>query len=109
MKNKKIYVFDIDGVICKSKNGDYSNSKPFVERINKINTLFNKGHKIILLTARNSYTGINWSRFTKWQMKKWGVKFHELHCNKPFGHCFIDDRGVSDKEFFDGKGTRKSK
>ena len=52
MKKNKIYCFDIDGVICKTKKNDYLNSKPIIKSVKKINYLFNEGNKIILFTSR---------------------------------------------------------
>ena len=46
------YAFDIDGVICKTINSDYKNSIPDTKAIKKINSLHDKGHKIIIFTAR---------------------------------------------------------
>ena len=48
----KTLAFDIDGVICKTSNSDYENSIPNEKAIKKINNLYNKGHKIIIFTAR---------------------------------------------------------
>ena len=41
---KKIFCFDIDGVICKTKGKNYSNAKPILKSILKINELYDKGH-----------------------------------------------------------------
>ncbi len=49
------YVFDIDGTICthtSKESPSYENGMPEVERINKINKLFDNGHQIIFHTAR---------------------------------------------------------
>ena len=37
------YVFDIDGTICSLTNGDYEKAIPINERIEKINSLYEKG------------------------------------------------------------------
>ena len=50
--NIKTYAFDIDGVICKSIDGNYSKSKPNKNAIEKINELYSKGNKVIIFTAR---------------------------------------------------------
>ena len=39
MKIKKKICFDIDNVICKTRNSDYKNSKPILLAIKKINQL----------------------------------------------------------------------
>jgi len=37
---------------------------------------------------------------TEAQLKKWGVKYHALFFGKPRAALYVDDRGVSDEEFF---------
>ena len=62
-----IYV-DIDETICyheeddTSKARDYTKAKPYVERINKVNSLYDDGHTIVYWTARG--TNINDQDFT---------------------------------------------
>ena len=50
MKIQKI-CFDIDGVVCLTKEKDYKYSKPIKKNIKKINQLYDAGYKIILYTA----------------------------------------------------------
>jgi hypothetical protein len=97
---KKVFCFDIDGTICTNTNGTYADAEPMVERINKLNALYDSGHEIVLFTARGSTTGIDWSDKTKEQMNTWGVKYHKLLFGKPFADVFIDDRAVKDIEWF---------
>ena len=40
------YVFDIDGTICSHTYGSYDEAKPDVERIKKVNELYDEGSKI---------------------------------------------------------------
>ena len=102
------YVFDIDGTICCKTDGDYTQATPFHDRIRKINCLYDKGHKIIFFTARgmgrhnNSVNSAYQSFYdlTNSQLKKWGVKYHELFLGKPSGDFYIDDKGMSDEDFF---------
>ena len=46
MKKKKIYCFDIDGVICNTIGNDYKNSKPIKKAIknSKNRYIHNKSH-----------------------------------------------------------------
>jgi hypothetical protein len=94
-----IYCFDIDDTICRTNGLDYKSSVPIVERIEKINRLFEEGHTIKLLTARGSKTGIDWTEVTKSQLEAWGLKYHELQLGKPFADFYIDDKAISDKDF----------
>jgi hypothetical protein len=96
-----IYCFDLDGTLCTNTNGDYSNANPFNDRINKVNDLYNIGNKIIINTARGSSTGIDWYKITESQLQQWGVKYHQLFVGKKIeADLFIDDKGISDKDFF---------
>ena len=52
MKRKKIICFDLDNVICVTKNNNYKESLPLTKNIKIINQLYNKGHIIKIFTAR---------------------------------------------------------
>lgn len=97
----KIYCFDLDGTLCTNTKGAYEAAVPFFDRIQKVNELFENGSRIFIFTARGTVTGIDWRALTEVQLKKWGVKYHELQLGKPFAHIYIDDRGISDKDFFE--------
>ncbi len=95
-----IYCIDIDGTICKTKNGDYKNAKPIKERIRFINNLWLKEHTIIYYTARGSETGKNWRVLTKRQLLDWGARYDKLVMGKPYADYYIDDHNLSIKQFF---------
>jgi len=95
-----VYCFDIDGTICTNTDGDYEQATPFREVIEKINHLYDMGHKIIFFTARGSTTGIDWRDFTEKQLEGWRVKYHELIMGKPHADLYIDDKSVQSREFF---------
>ena len=95
--DKKTFCFDIDGVIgekadIKDMDGSYANNTPNHEIINLCNALYDRGHTIILHTARGSGSGLDWSNITRQQLKKWGVKYHNLHFGKPPADYYIDDK-----------------
>jgi len=103
------YVFDIDGTICdKNFNDDYDKSYPFLERIRKINKLYEDGHYIVFFTARgmgrhnnNASLAIrDFYSLTEKQLKDWGVKHNQLILGKPSGDLYIDDKGIKDGDFF---------
>lgn len=107
------YVFDIDGTICSFTGGSYKDAVPYTERIKEVNRLFAEGHTIIFYTARgmgstnNNFAAAYAKMYdvTEKQLKSWGVKYHSLFLGKPYGDIYVDDRGVSDNEFF--KGIKK--
>ena len=99
----KTICFDLDGVICTNTWGDYKNAKPIFPAINKVNSLYNNGFKIIIFTAR--YMGrnnedinkanIEGYEFTKNQLTEWGLKFHKLLLGKPSYDLFVDDKSIN--------------
>ena len=95
-----VYCFDIDGTICTNTNGEYEKACSYKEIIEKINNLYNSGHVIIYFTARGYTTKIDWYEFTKNQLNEWNAKYHRLLVGKPFADYYIDDKGVSAKDFF---------
>ena len=86
------YIVDIDNTICTQTTSDYPNAHPFLDRIAKINQLFDDGHYIIYWTARGQSTGIDWSELTAQQLQQWGCKHHELWMNKPSYDVWVDDK-----------------
>jgi len=103
------YVFDLDGTICdKGEFDDYDKSYPLLERIRKINKLYDEGNHITFHTARgmgryqnNANLAIQkFYSITKDQLEEWGVKYHELILGKPSGDIYVDDKGMRDGKFF---------
>ncbi len=100
MNNVLTFCFDIDQTICLSIPGDYASAEPLIERIDKINQLFDEGNYIIFSTARGSLLKQDFTELTQSQLAAWGVKYHELHMGKPVADYYIDDKAVTDIEFF---------
>lgn len=97
-----IYV-DIDDTICYYDNKldkNYNNAIPYLERIDKINKLYDNGDIIVYWTARGTLTQINWFEITLQQLKNWNCKFHELRMGKPAYDLFIDDKNINSDNFF---------
>lgn len=102
------YVFDLDGTICTDSKGDYRSAEPLVERIQKVNRLFDEGNRIVIFTARGMGSTDNdvilavhkWEEFTRSQLAEWGVKYHRLFLGKPAGDFYIDDKAICDSDFF---------
>tara|TARA_B100000575_G_C23137302_1_gene661010 strand:- start:593 stop:886 length:294 start_codon:yes stop_codon:yes gene_type:complete len=96
-----IYVFDLDGTLCDTKGTIYEEATPIIDRIVRVNELYDEGHTIIIDTARGCGSGKNWFYFTVEQLKGWGLKFHTLRTGVKFGaDVFVDDKGFNDKTFF---------
>ena len=63
--NTMIIYVDIDETICSHFDisqgpRDYSKASPILNRIEKINKLYDKGHTIVYWTARGTVTGLDW-------------------------------------------------
>ena len=101
-KKTKTICFDIDNVLCTTKNSKYRNSKPKIQVVRKINKLYSDGHKIIFFTSRfmgrtNNNTKKAYSmgfELTTNQLKKWKVKYHKLIMGKPSYDLIIDDLSI---------------
>lgn len=90
------FVFDIDGVIMELvEDNNYHKSSPKKDIVPMINSLFEKGHEIILFTARGSKTGIDWREVTEKQLCEAELKYHELLFGKPYADFYIDDKMIS--------------
>ena len=97
-----IYCVDLDNTLCTwEKNGKYENAKPFPERINKINRLYEQGHTILIDTARGTLHKKDWHTVTEKQLKDWGLKYHLLRTGvKLQADRYIDDRAINSEDFF---------
>jgi len=110
----KRYCVDIDGTICSPTVGrDYHKAKPWKNRIDALNKLYDEGHYIIYFTARamgrfsnqpHSIASVKAEgvlfELTEKQLKDWGCKYHELIMGKPHADHFIDDKAWHSDEFF---------
>ena len=100
-------VIDVDDTICDNNGRDYINAIPYVDVINKINTLYREGYEIILYTSRgmkscdgdlikikekNELILIEW-------LRKYNVKYHELIFGKVLGDIYIDDKAMEVRDF----------
>lgn len=95
------YCFDLDGTLCTNAWPDYEKAQPFQDRIEKVNSLYDQGHEILVDTARGGTTGKDWREFTESQLKGWGLKYHVLRVGiKLAADIYIDDKGINEKDFF---------
>lgn len=94
-----IYLIDVDNTICRTKEGDYENAKPYKNRIKMINKLYDEGNTIIYETARGQMTGKNWIDFTRKQLRNWGAKFKTV-IERHYANYYINDKNLSIKQFF---------
>ncbi len=90
----QVIFVDIDETICDTPDNPrrYEESRPRLEEIEKINSLYDQGNKIVYWTARGSRSGIDWYDLTKKQLIEWGAKHHDLRCDKPYYDIFYDDK-----------------
>ena len=96
-----IYAVDLDGTLCTQYCGGYENAEPYMNRIKVVNQLYDAGHHILIYTARGSYIKrVDLKELTEGQLKKWGVKYHELSFQKPHFDVLIDDKVINSEQFF---------
>lgn len=103
-----IFSFDLDNTLCSQNGSAYSEAKPFIDRIEIVNKLFNEGHTIIIDTGRGNSTGIDWHSVTKEQLKTWGLQYHVLIVGrKPKADFYIDDKGLNASDFFSNLNVKQ--
>jgi hypothetical protein len=96
----RTYAFDLDGTLCTLTDGKYETAEPFVDRIRHVNKLFEEGHTILIFTARGATSKRDLRDFTFGQLSAWGIKFHKLVTDKPHFDLLVDDKAISDGDFF---------
>ncbi len=108
--NEKKIIIDLDDTICITDNGDYKNSKPKYDIIEKIKEYKYKGFKIVIYTSRNMRTHngniglINVKTLPiilSW-LEKYNVPYDEVIVGKPwpsFGGFYVDDKAIRPDEF----------
>ena len=112
-KFRKIIYVDIDSTICNCPDDhisdadykeyitpDYNGCKPYLDRIKKINKLYDDGNYILYWTARGTMTGVDWTDLTSKQLNEWGCKYHRLIVKKPYYDLFIDDKNINSEAYF---------
>ena len=95
-------VFDLDGCLCSQTDGDYEKAVPVAETIDLVNSLYERGHEIVVHTSRfmgrcngNAVAAYNQGfAFTERQLRSWGIHYHLLVMGKPAADLVVDDRAV---------------
>lgn len=109
----KLLAIDLDDTLCYRptniehlKKDKYLQCEPLEDNIKLINELYDKGHTIVIYTARGMFTFnmdvtevyYHLYELTKEQLDRWGVKYHKLVMGKhPFDYL-LDDKALSLRE-----------
>lgn len=92
-KNKEVYNIDFDGTLTM---GEYTDDPlPVLNIIDKVNTIHNQGHVIIIWTARQWSFAI---KLVSWLIK-WDVPFHGIMMGKGGSDYYVDDKMLSIEQF----------
>jgi capsule biosynthesis phosphatase len=96
---------DLDGVICElRKQGEsYGELKPIPGAAEKLRSLRQAGHYIIIATARHMQTcGGNVGQVIARQgqitlewLSRYAMEYDEIHFGKPHAHVYIDDNAFT--------------
>ena len=101
-----ILCFDLDNVICKTKNVNYKNAKPIARTVKIINKAYSYKFKVLIFTGRfygkcngnlNKILKMD-NGLTKRQLKKWKIKYHRLIFGKPMFDVYVDDKNFQFKK-----------
>jgi len=93
--------FDLDDTLCSGK--PYEKAFPIEGRRELLKSLKDKGHTIIIYTARgmgrsNGSIGKSMAsigRITLNQLEKWDFVFDEIVFGKPSADIYVDDKGLN--------------
>ncbi len=106
----KRIIMDLDDTICSTKDGDYENSTPHADVVEKLRQYKALGFEIVISTSRNmrTYSGnigkisantlpiiIDW-------LNRHDVPYDEIYVGKPWcGHegFYVDDKAIRPAEF----------
>jgi len=90
-----ILAIDLDGILAKPISSDkYEVAIPISENIEKVNKLFDLGHRIMIYTARGWFL---YDLTEKW-LKKNNVKYTQLVMGKLYCHANVDDMNYTLEE-----------
>lgn len=96
-------ISDLDGTICHSDvERQYENARPDEYVIRELNSLKEKGWRVVVFTARGmiTYKGdiekieASWRSIIEQQLSIWGLNYDELIFGKPPGRWYLDDRAL---------------
>ena len=107
----KTIVLDIDDTILHTNDRDFYNSIPNQKVIDKINELYNKGWKIVFMTARGDKSCNTlqekidkYDFITRDWLERNNVLYHDLVFGKPNADFYVDDKNMSIEEFLNFRG-----
>jgi capsule biosynthesis phosphatase len=105
--SKKRFCFDLDNTLVTypKVDGDYMTVEPISDTINYLKKLKEKGHTIIIYTARRMRTHggnvgsviADIGKITIDTLEKYGIPYDEIYFGKPYAHFYIDDLMVNPK------------
>jgi capsule biosynthesis phosphatase len=106
----KRLIVDLDDTVSITSEGDYINSKPIPEMVEKLKLYKHEGFEIVINSSRNMRTyGSNIGKINIYTLpniidwlRKYDVPFDEVYVGKPwcgFDGFYIDDKSIRPSEF----------
>jgi len=100
-----VTVIDFDGTLALGDTKDITTMTPNLKLVSLINSLYNDGNVIKIVTARGCKSCDSFSErkakyfniITKW-LNEHKIKYHELSFHKEGADIYIDDRGINVKD-----------
>lgn len=86
---------DVDGVLCEEGPWtEHAKAIPIQENIDKVNSLYQEGHIIVIYTGRF----LEEQELTEMWLKKYKVKYHKIVMDKLLADVYVDDRSMELEE-----------
>lgn len=118
---KKVIAVDLDETLCTGSKGHeeelidgyaigkYKYCTPIQSTIDKVNQLYDEGHKIVIYTSRGMGTlggdlGLIYSKLydsVRQDLDRWGVKYTQLVFGKIYFDVLIDDKVCNVRDFIE--------
>lgn len=101
------FVVDIDGYLVTESSKDVSARHPLKSNVLRVNRLYDRGHTIILFTARGMNSCNNdqlaadekYREITEAQLESIGVKYHSLMFGKPNADVYLDNKNGNIEDY----------
>ena len=95
LKQNSLIAVDLDGTLSEGEFWGGAEPKPIQKNIDMVNTLYKRGHHIIIVTARHR----DHYKVTESWLIKYGVYYHAISMEKMGADLYIDDKCINIRDF----------
>jgi hypothetical protein len=86
----------LENTLCVSMTGKLEDATPIVGRVSVVNTIFAKGHKVIIMTTLSDKSAALVDKC----LLEWGVNYDDVHYNYPKLDIFTGAQAINPEDLF---------